>query len=163
MKSDEDFQLIENRLSAEAKRLGAAPGGCPPASRLAAEFERRARRRRWAQAACAVSALALLAAVWMSVLYRPANRTEDFSQGAPSQTPLDAVSPVTLDPSESELVAIPVLIASHTEDGQPLVVTGWYIPEQAPLIELLDLAPADFDAAGRLYGTEGEAMDMGTI
>jgi len=161
MRNDEEFQLIENRLSAEARRVGTGLGGGPSASSLAAEFERRARRRRRTQVACGGAALALLLAGLTIALYRPVSPVQELGRNRSEPEPVGTANGGASKP-EPTLVAIPVLIASHTEDGQPLVVTGWYIPEQAG-IDLLDFPPADFDATGRLYGTEGEATDMGTI
>lgn len=161
MISNEDIQSIENRLSGEARRLPAVPHGRPSASGLAAEYQRRTRRRRDLSLG-ALAAVAALAALGIT-LYRPAERGLNFGGDARRGIPSSAGSLDPAAPGSAQPFAIPVLIAGRTEAGEPVIVTGWYLPDQALPGEFSEESNAEFGAAGNLLGADGDFTDGGTI
>ncbi len=158
MNQNEDIQSIENRLSGEARRLPAVPRGRPSASGLAAEYQRRTRRRR----AMSLGVLAAVAALGIT-LYRPAERGLDLSGDARREVPSSAGSLDPAAPGSAQPFAIPVLIAGRTEAGEPVIVTGWYLPDQTLPGEFAEESNAEFGAAGNLLGADGDFTDGGTI
>ena len=170
MMNDSEFERIEERLSDEARRLQAIPQVLPAASHLASEFRRRVRRRRM-YVAGSVAAAVLLAGIGIG-LYRSEGRRpnlgrievqDDGRSPAEQQLPNSGNDAVEFPTDPLEPVAIPVLIAGRTEEGQQVVVTGWFLSEQALATQLDEFSNTVSQRDDDFLDVEADLTDDRTI
>jgi hypothetical protein len=177
MHNDEHYELLEERLAEEARRMLDDSSGAPLTG-LRAELMRRRQRRVLFRAVSAATAIVIVAVLVASSKRQPAadadrapivfgNLQDSDAAGSGDSLSHNGVGP-ELSTSDFEsgppaYLAIAILIPGEDDRGEPKFLPGWYVPEQVEVLGASDLSPAERSAVSRLLGLEPEMIDDETI